>query len=1013
MPNFNFRVTDDLTVPIQADNQQDALKILKAELAKKEASPAFDAYYFDYEKGLKSKKLRSLLGLAEKRDQSGKELEKEQLLQNYVGSRGFTYNTKGDLAITPEGQKTLVEKGLYDENDITDKNVVIDERGFSSGDFLDFAGVVGPVFGAVAALSPHLRGVSLLKKLLRNDRFSRMVAAGIGTAGGKGAEEALEVQQGFQLQSDKEVQDLMENEFLYGFFGQGIGEAIGTGFAAFFGKKAPIENVRDAYVVSKGYDMNDVLKLDQDLGRLATEKDIAKAFKEGKITDLGARAAVSQQFLGRAIPGRMQGIGETIAGKQGRERGLIDYNMAMLAQLRKKLADSRAALDNATGIEDAGLAQSEIVARRAQLEKSQNEVTNYLNKMMQDLSEQTGGFGPIMQATDQAALGKSVQDTIKNSYKTLQSDFRNQYNKIFDDLDVLQKTEFDNKVRADLSELNEFIKKRINTDDPLLLALDDDISLKTVLGLHKQIEKGAFSGGATISQLIKARSALANSRITAGLNPGEQGLFVKEISDKLDDIIYKLPDNLLIISGKAGDPQLLRNKVELLKELNESYFKQIQPFNNAIVQKIKNNKIDADDVYTNIVKANRSGDMQDILNAAGKDTVRGTGYGEITKNYLRTELVRRLFKDAVDTATDPTTGVFNPSKYVGNIKKYGATLRPLLGNNYDKTMQALDTFNSYSPKLAPKEVFELADKIRVVGPEVPVVGPVRPTDDVGTTFQDFANALTAKAKASDELLQFQQNRVLANIENASPEVITQSIFRPNSAAAINQVRNEISEEAFINVQDEALEELIKKSITPGGTDLTEIFKPGNFQRALNSYGDETLDAMFGKELSQALRGYARAINTTVSGAERTGAGSIVAGTLAAGFFNLNLLPTVATLTIYKTLFANPKIVSLLSRTDKSAMGQVLDAVEQAIRIGGFSALFRETGVATEDITREIEETGITEQAREVINQVAVPAKVELDLPDINLSQAPTGARTRIGPTLLPNPRDQEIAELLS
>ena len=497
------------------------------------------------------------------------------------------------------------------------------------------------------------------------------------------------------------------------------------------------------------------------------------------------------------------------------------------------------------------------------------------------------------------------------------------------------------------------------------------------------------------------------------MNPGEQGLFVKDIAEKLDEIIYKLPDKLLIISGKAGDPQLLRNKVDLLKKLNESYFKQIQPFNNAIVKKIKNNTINADDVYTQIVVANRSGDMQDILNAAGKDTVRGTGYGEMTKNYLRTELVRRLFKDAVDTATDPTTGVFNPSKYVGNIKKYGATLRPLLGNNYDKTMQALDTFNSYSPKLAPKEVFELADKIRTIGPEIPRVGPFRPTDDVGATFQDFADALTAKAKASDELLQFQQNRVLANIENASPEVITQSIFRPNSAAAINQVRSEISEEAFLNVQDEALEELIKKSITPGGTDLTEIFKPGNFQRALNSYGDETLDAMFGKELSQALRGYARAINTTVSGAERTGAGSIVAGTLAAGFFNLNLLPTVATLTIYKSLFASPKIVSLLSRTDKSAMGQVLDAVEQAIRIGGFSALFREAGVATEDATRQIEETGIADQAREVINQVAVPAKVELDLPDINLSQAPTGPRTRIGPTLLPNPRDQEIAELLS
>ena len=57
------------------------------------------------------------------------------------------------------------------------------------------------------------------------------------------------------------------------------------------------------------------------------------------------------------------------------------------------------------------------------------------------------------------------------------------------------------------------------------------------------------------------------------------------------------------------------------------------------------------------------------------------------------------------------------------------------------------------------------------------------------------------------------------------------------------------------------------------------------------------------------------------------------------------------------------------------MGQVLDAVEQAIRIGGFSALFREAGVATEDATRQIEETGIADQDREVINQVAVPAKV--------------------------------------
>ena len=517
MPTFNFKLTDDLTVPIQAENQQDALKILKAELARKEASPAFDNFYFDYDKGLKNIKLRGLLGLAEKRDQTGRELEKEDILKNYAGAKGFIYNTKGDLALTPEGQKKLAEQGLYSEDDFTDKIVIIDEIGFSSGDFLDLAGIAGPVFGAVAALSPHLRAVQAVKLLLRKDRISRMVTDGIGTSGGKAAEEAFEVQQGFQLQTDQEVQDLLENEFLYGFFGQGIGEAIGTGFAAFFGKKAPIENVRDAYVVSKGYDMNDVFKLDKDLGKLATEKDIAKAFKEGKITDLGARAAVSQQFLGRAIPGRMQGIGETIAGKQGRERGLINYNMAMLAQLRKKLADSRSALKDATGIEDAGLAQTEIAARRAQLEKSQKEVTNYLNKMMQDLSEQTGGFGPILQATDQAALGKSVQKTIGDSYRTLQQDFNRQYDEVFENINEKIKNDFAGTLQIKLNNIADKIKKRVEVDDPLIVDLDEDTNLKAVLGLYRAITKkgGAFRDGATIGQIIKARSALANAKMNS------------------------------------------------------------------------------------------------------------------------------------------------------------------------------------------------------------------------------------------------------------------------------------------------------------------------------------------------------------------------------------------------------------------------------------------------------------------------------------------------------------------
>ena len=124
------------------------------------------------------------------------------------------------------------------------------------------------------------------------------------------------------------------------------------------------------------------------------------------------------------------------------------------------------------------------------------------------------------------------------------------------------------------------------------------------------------------------------------------------------------------------------------------------------------------------------------------------------------------------------------------------------------------------------------------------------------------------------------------------------------------------------------------------------------------------------------------MNVTVAGSEKTGAGSIVAGTLAAGFFNLNLLPTVATLTVYKTLFANPRIVTMLSRTDRTAVGEVVDAIEKAIRIGGFVEVGQNTAEGIEDIDRLIQDSGIKEQVQEAASQIKIPTSRNLNLPTV-------------------------------
>ena len=993
---YDVKLAEDIIVRVEAENQEEAIKKANEEVNKKVGSEAYDKLNFNYDTGLKSMKLRGLLGLAEKRDQRGREIEKEQVLLNYVGSDGFIYNSRGDLAITPEGQKSLIEQGLYEKEDYTDKNVIIDETGYSHGDLADLSGIVGPVFGAIAAMSPHLRAVNLLKPLL-GMRGSRILAAGSGAALGKGGEEAFETQQGVQLQNKEEIADLLKREFLFAGAGQGVGELIGTGFAAFFGKKAPVPDVRDAYVVSKGYDMDDVLRLDEKLGKLANEKDIAKAVKNGDVKELDAKGAVSQQFLGRAIPGRMQGIGETIAGKQGRERGLINYNMAALAKLQEKLAAKRSAVKEFSNIQGTGAASNEIKIARDKLKSVENDLSNQLKKMMGDLSAETGGFGPIMGAMDSAALGKSVQDTMKDSYKSMVSNFRADYDDAFSAIRNFEVNQgLKGRIKADLENLGKYIDDVLDEKSPLLKYRQDEVNLGVLQGLSKEINKGAYKDGATLSDLIEIRSALVDTQLFAGLRGGKTGEFLNDVLKKVDDIITDAPNKLLYEGRLLSTPDqaVLKNTVSRLKNINTQYFEDMKPFNKAVVQKIITDSsllgTSADDVYRHILTKNDATGMQDVLSALTRGGPRkgqlGPSLDEVLigpkisqADKLRSELTRKLFKDAVDTATDPVTGVFNPSKYVKNITQYGSTLRPLLGSNYDNMMSTLNQFNRYSPKLRPEEVAKLADDIRL-----------NSNGEFGPGFNKFLDTLETKAKASDELLQFEQSKVLTNVENATPENIAQVVFRPNSAASINQVKNQVTEEAFLNVQDEALEQLIKKGVTPGGSDLTEIFKPGNFQRALDSYGDETLEAMFGKDLKMALNGFARAMNVTVSGAEKTGAGSIVAGTLAAGFFNLNLLPTVATLTVYKTLFANPRIVSMLSRTDKTAMGEVMDAVEKAIRLGGFSTLGSSGTQATEDVDRMMKESGIDrqipnlrEQSQQIINEMAVPISRGLEIPKIS------------------------------
>ena len=52
MNTYNIKLTDDLTIPVRAKSAEEAQRIIRAEMVKREASPLFDKVYFDYETGI-------------------------------------------------------------------------------------------------------------------------------------------------------------------------------------------------------------------------------------------------------------------------------------------------------------------------------------------------------------------------------------------------------------------------------------------------------------------------------------------------------------------------------------------------------------------------------------------------------------------------------------------------------------------------------------------------------------------------------------------------------------------------------------------------------------------------------------------------------------------------------------------------------------------------------------------------------------------------------------------------
>lgn len=1055
MEKYDVKLAEGVIVRVNADNPEDATAKAKSEIAKREGSRAYDKVYFDYETGIQNNALRAQLAVAEDFYRKDGEYvsEKENVLNRFpgIGSSGYVRDSKGSLALTPAAQAAL---GLKPSN----KNIVIDEnKAFTSGDFADLAGYAGPVLGAIAAVNPYLRGVKWLRGAL-DSRVGRALLVGAGSGIGKAAEESNEIARGIQMQNEEEVAKMVKDEAILGTVFQGGAEVLGGIFKTYFGKTASNGNVRDSRLLMDGYNLKDAFRIDaqiaakkgiDDPNYKATLDEVLKELKKQKIKPTLPKGIVTQATLGKTLVSRGQQISEAVTGASAREKRASANLVAQMDDFFKSIGNADATIDDFISAGAVGkVAGQELKAATTAFDKAMNLSDQKLDDLLKKMVFEMNSVQELGEVSG-SALKQQLKDSIEKSYKVWHSNKNSLYKKAEQALkDAGSMPIIEQHVRGYASVFKE-IFERAEFEDVFT-----KYQGKPVTYLKELSEGGNLK---SLEQLHNAKQevkALMKKMQSDGKTGGTGYRMMKEVSEEIDNLFKDIASGKIFLGAKGGKPlaqlegrepdflpgeegfgtspivfkdaapfaampelemNAAINAAEALGKAEKYYAQGMQKFDNAIAQKVINNiklnkgQANADEIFGLIDMPNNSKLVNQIL----------SNIDEGQRDMFRGKLTRLLMQNVIKKSIDQTTGLLKPAQFSTNILKYEDTLRPLFGAKYEQNIQLLREITRLNPKINKKDLdnfFRALDE--------------NPSQFVmANEGLDVANkilkTLKEKAVLTADAEMLSKSAFMKTVNQQTPEKIVASVFRPKSAADINYLKNTLEPATFKKVQETAMGQLLTDAVSVGNlkstAKLSDIFKPNQFRNALESYGDETLEAMFGKDELLGFKAFQQSLDLQVGPKGMGQAGGIVAGAIGAQVMNISLMPTIVGLKIFANVMANPRIVRLMARTDKSSTMQVIDAFEKATRLTLAQGLQEEAGQVEASVMEELrkqiespENQATAEELRGQVEQIAKPIKAYVpDLPDmlpVNLgaqNQAPI-SRSLLGG----NPGTETVAESL-
>lgn len=957
--------------------------------------------------------------------------EKSNYLRTVVGDDGYRVDPLGRHILTQEGRIKLgLGKG---------RELAIDEEGFSFNDVKEFAGATALPIATGIGAGIAASGVGF---------FPGMLIVGGATAAGKLLDEGIEAAEGLQMQSAGEIARDVAMEGAFG----AAGEGVGRGISKIFGR----------LIKGPGGEANEALR--------AQAREIINQGYRPTVA-----GATSESF--RPILNRLQAVYE----------GVFPNEKAAMMNLQTVIRDLRAA-----GIaDDSAINNLDEVVKRdienyfasgdQQLANAQrrmdNAVRNEIDQIMRNLKD---GKTIPKDLKDMIYQRKAVFDEDVDRLYTMTTDklrgakiiptkgIKEELARLeSDSIADIASTGFAAKVRAlgDFATAQEVARLRKGlTDATYNPALMNDVNVGALGSLKASINDAFIDAEIKLSQMRNFKSP--DGKTVAGAET------------------YTLPDGFKMPGVSFADAQ---EALSLLRRTNNLYRTGVKRFDNVVVQDIvkqaqngqmnmkfifdkivqednpealdqlfkairgvpTNKALGAEagiadlDAGARILKQQRIGGrtveeaLKDVENLAPNDptrrfvegeaarlereaferaTIRGKGSDmaeEVRQGLAKMYLEKQI---RASRTIDPATGeaVIDPIELVANLRQKGSAVDKLLGSDMAALDDVITVLERGKANLSPGVAEALRSK------------------PLGQALKDFQAAQTTRSAMNNERL----INVLRSTED--PEVIAQAVF--NSPSSIRQAKKFLNPERMEQVKDAAMGRILKQigaTVDEAGEirmtdDFVEAFKSGRLgnklQSVLRSYGDETLNAMFGGNVAEGLNTMAETM-VRASNSAITGKGGLAAPQIALGLGITSLimnplatLPTAVAYGVMSKALRNPTVLRMMMASRQP--NKVKDFLSGKFKANdpiaqGFQVMWQLASAATVQSGRMISEQ-TKEEAAPATNlamqkampqiQQAMSQAPQIAAPQVQPGQA--GAAAQVSPILNPNPATQALAQAL-